>query len=112
MAKTKSGVKFWPFPLYFGPFLERKWPFQRQHFPWVPRAHPYIFGISGTRRMGLASELIQNRTFVFFAPDTKIVASTASTLAEPSGLKVRNQTQSLASEARQNTFPSEARQIH
>ena len=63
MAKTKSSVKFWPFPLYFGPFLERKWP-----FPWVPRAHPYIFAISGARRMGLASELIQILTFDFFAP--------------------------------------------
>ena len=66
MAKTKSGVKFWPFPLYFGPFLERKWPFQRQHFPWVPRAHPYIFGISRTRRMGKQTELIVKMTFDFF----------------------------------------------
>ena len=67
MAKTKSGAKLWPFPLYFGPFLERKWPFQRQHFPWVPRAHPYIFGISGTRRMGAACMQIENQTFIFFA---------------------------------------------
>ena len=28
MAKTKSGVKFWPFPLYFLLFWDRKWPFQ------------------------------------------------------------------------------------
>ena len=32
MAKTKSGVKYWPFPLYFGLFCGRKRPFQWQHF--------------------------------------------------------------------------------
>ena len=80
MAKTNSGVKFWPFPLYFGPFWSRKWPFQRQHFPWAPRAHPYIFGISGTRRMGLASGLIQNLTFYFPPPPPNIVFSIVKNL--------------------------------
>ena len=27
MAKTKSGVEFWPFPLYFWLFWGQKWPF-------------------------------------------------------------------------------------
>ena len=30
MAKTKSGVKFWPFPSYFDSFYARKSPFQWQ----------------------------------------------------------------------------------
>ena len=39
---------------------------------------------------------------MFSLADMKIVASTASMLAEPSRLKLRNQTQRLPSEARQN----------
>ena len=33
-----------------------------------PKQNPYIFGISGARRMGLASGLIQNLTFIFLPP--------------------------------------------
>ena len=41
---------------------------QRKHFPCELRADIYIFGISGARRMGLATVLIQIPTFMFFAP--------------------------------------------
>ena len=41
----------------------QKYGFQRQHFPCEFRADLYVFGIRGTRRMGAASELIQNQTF-------------------------------------------------
>ena len=38
------------------------------HFPLEFRAHLYIFGISGARRMGKYTELKSNTTFYFFAP--------------------------------------------
>ena len=63
MAKTSHGQKLWPFPLYFKPISGLKYGFQSQHFPCEFRADLYVFGIRGTRRMGAASELIQNQTF-------------------------------------------------
>ena len=42
--------------------------FQGKHFPGDYRDDLYVFGISGARRMGSDRELIQNPTFVFFAP--------------------------------------------
>ena len=54
-------------------FWARKWPPYRKHFPWVPRAHLYVFGISGARGMGKHTELIQNQTFYFFAPPNEYV---------------------------------------
>ena len=54
MAKTKSYVKLWPFPLYFTFFWDRKWTLHWKHFPWVPRAHSYIFDINASSRMVLA----------------------------------------------------------
>ena len=68
MAKTSHGPKLWPFPLNFEPISGRKYDFQRQHFPCEFRADLYVFEIRGTRRMGAASELIQNQTFNFFGP--------------------------------------------
>ena len=38
---------------------------------WVPRAHPYIFGINGTRRMGKHVDLNSKLTFDLFAPPSK-----------------------------------------
>ena len=49
-------------------FWARKWPVYRKHFPWVLRAHLYVFGISGARGMGKHTELIQNHTFYFLPP--------------------------------------------
>ena len=60
--------QLWPFSLYFSLFLVWKGPLQRKHFPWVLRAHHYVFGIGGARGMGKHTELIQNHTFYFFAP--------------------------------------------
>ena len=68
MAKTKYGLIFWPFPLYFNHIFVWKWPLQRKHFPMVLRAHLYIFGISGSRRTGITCKLIQNPTFFIFWP--------------------------------------------
>ena len=68
MAKTSHGEKLWPFPMYFEPISGQKYGFQGQHFPCELRADLYVFGIRGTRRMGPASELIQNQTFQVFAP--------------------------------------------
>ena len=62
MAKTSHGEKLWPFPMYFEPISGQKYGFQGQHFPCELRADLYVFGIRGTRRMGAASELIQNQT--------------------------------------------------
>ena len=66
--KTFFEVSEWRFPLYFGLVEGPKVTIQGQHFPLEFRAHPYIFGISRARRMGAASQLIQNTTFVFFDP--------------------------------------------
>ena len=68
MAKTKLILQLWPFPMYFWLFWGEKWPLNGKHFPWVPRAHPYIFGISRTRRMGKQTELIVKMIFDFFEP--------------------------------------------
>ena len=54
MAKTKSTLKLWPFPLYFCPLFSRNWPLLRKHFPLVLRAYLYVFGIRATCRMGKA----------------------------------------------------------
>ena len=68
MAKTSHGEKLWPFSMYFETISGQKYGFQRQHFPCELRADLYVFGIRVTRRMGAASELIQNQTFKVFAP--------------------------------------------
>ena len=39
----------------------------------VLRAHPYIFGIRGVRRMGKNRVLNENQTFYFFAPPNDYV---------------------------------------
>ena len=63
MNKTSHGEKIWPLPMYFEPISRQKYGFQGQHFPCELRADLYVFGSRGTRRMGAASELIQNKAF-------------------------------------------------
>ena len=68
MIKTIFGALERLFPLYFGLVKGPKVTIQGKHFHVELRAHPYIFGISGTRRMGAACMRIENPTFIFFAP--------------------------------------------
>ena len=65
MIKTIFGASERLFPLYFGLVNGPKVTIQRKHFPVEFRAHPYIFGISTTRRMGAACKQLQNPTFIF-----------------------------------------------
>ena len=43
MAKTKPYVKFWPFPLYFGPILGQKWSVKREALPMGPQSPSLYF---------------------------------------------------------------------
>ena len=55
-------------PCIFNMIWPEKRPLLGGHFPLESRAHLYIFGISGARRMGKHTELKSNPTFYFFAP--------------------------------------------
>ena len=60
MPKTKSILQLWPLPCIFDLFEVKNGPSMGSN------SHPYIFGISGTRRMGKHTELISKLTFDFF----------------------------------------------
>ena len=63
-----QNTDFQNFPLYFLKFPLYNVRGLRGHFPLEFRAHLYVFGISGGRRMGKHTELNLIPTFNFFGP--------------------------------------------
>ena len=66
MAKTKSLVKFWPFPLYFGPIWGRKWRVPEGELPDHLESWIFFWCITWPNAMGKCREPIEFWHFGFF----------------------------------------------
>ena len=75
MAKTKPYVKFWPFPLYFGPILGRKWSVKREALPMGPQSPSLYFWNQWNQENQISWLANSKSDFWFFCPPLVYIAN-------------------------------------